>query len=81
MEKSKEVTIYVNTDPHPFNKGKINYEEVVNIAFPNPDYENYTYKVTYFIKNSNHEGTLEKGGHPVEVVDGISFTVANPKRS
>lgn len=81
MEKSKIVTIHVNTDPYPFEKGKISYEEVVNIAFPTPDYENYIYKVTYFIKNSNHEGTLEKGAHPIEVVDEMSFTVANPKRS
>ena len=81
MEKSKEVTIKVNTKSYPFFKGKIDYEDVVNIAFPNPDYENYIYKVTYFVKDSNHEGTLEKGGHPKEVVDGMVFTVANPRKS
>lgn len=81
MEKEKSVTIYVNGRELTVEKGKISYEEVVNIAFPNPDYENYIYKVTYFIKKDNHEGALEKGGHPVEVVDGMSFTVASPKRS
>lgn len=81
MEKEKFVTISVNTDPYPVEKDKISYDEVVNIAYPNPDFENYTYKVTYFIKDSHHEGKLEKGGHSVEVVDGMSFTVTNPKRS
>lgn len=81
MEQEKTVSITVNGHPRTVEKGKISYEEIVNIAFPNPDYENYIYKVTYFIKNSNHEGKLEKGGHPVEAVEGMAFTVIAPKRS
>ncbi len=79
--QNKTVTIFVNGRGEPVAKDKITYEEVVALAYPNPDYQNNTYKVTYFRKNDNHEGTLTKGGNPVEVTDGMVFTVISAIRS
>lgn len=80
MSNPNTVKIFVNTIEQFVPKGKISYEAVVSIAYPNPDYDGNTYKVTYFRKNDNHEGVLAKGGS-VEVVDEMSFTVLRTIRS
>jgi hypothetical protein len=79
--QNKPVTIFVNGRPETVTKGKLTYEEVVDLAFPNPNFDENIYKVTYFRKNGNHEGTLTKGGKPVEVTEGMVFTVVRSLRS
>ena len=58
--QNKPVKIFVNGREETVTKGKLTYEEVVALAYPNPDFENNTYKVTYFRKNDHHEGTLTR---------------------
>lgn len=82
---AKLVTFSVNTKEVTITKDKYSYEEIVALAFPNPDYANYTYKVTYFRDPDKKggqliEGTLTKG-ESINIKDGMSFTVANPVRS
>jgi hypothetical protein len=79
--QNKTVKIIVNGREETVAKDKITYDEVVPLAYPNPDFQNNTYKVTYFRKNDNHEGTLTKGGKPVEITDGMVFTVVPAIRS
>jgi len=77
----KTVKIFVNGREESVTKGKLTYEEVVALAYPNPDFEGNTYKVTYFRKNEKHEGTLTKGDKPIEITDGMVFTVVRAVRS
>ena len=80
---AKTVTIFVNGRENTVPKGKISYDEVVALAYPNPDFDNNTYKVTYFREEHGqkpHEGTLTKG-ESVEVKDGMVFTVIRAVRS
>lgn len=50
----KNVTIIVNATPHEWPKGKITYQEVVNLAYPNEVVnESTTYKVSYMKKNGD----------------------------
>jgi len=79
--QNKTVNIFVNGREVTVTKGKITYDEVVTLAYPTPDFQNNTYKVTYFRKNDNHEGVLTKGGNPVEVIEGMVFTVVPAIRS
>lgn len=78
--QNKPVQIFVNGRPETVMKGKIDYDEVVALAYPNPDFANNTYKVTYFRKNDKKEGSLTKG-ESVEVTDGMTFTVIHSFRS
>jgi hypothetical protein len=84
QKPEKLVTITVNTKDVTVTKDKYSYEEIVELAFPNPDYAAYTYKVTYFRHpdkdNPGMEGSLTKG-ESINVKDGMSFTVGNPVRS
>jgi len=80
MSKEKNVQIFVNGREQTVLKEKITYEEVVAYAYPNPDFDNNTYKVTYFKKDDKHEGSLAKG-QDVEVKAGMSFTVIRAVRS
>ena len=84
QKPEKLVTFTVNTKDVTATKEKYSYEDIVAIAFPNPDYANYTYKVTYFRHpdkgNGGMEGSLTKG-ESINVKDGMSFTVGNPVRS
>jgi hypothetical protein len=78
--QNKTVNIFVNGREETVTKGKVTYDEVVALAYPNPDFPNNTYKVTYFTKNEKHEGTLTKG-ESVEVTEGMVFTVIRAVRS
>jgi hypothetical protein len=76
----KTVKIFVNGREETVAKGKITYEEVVAFAYPNPSFQDYTYKVTYFHKDGKHEGKLTKG-ESVEAREGMIFTVVRATRS
>ncbi|HVV67146.1 MAG TPA: multiubiquitin domain-containing protein [Candidatus Saccharimonadales bacterium] len=69
-------TIKVNGRKHEWPNQKISFEEVVNLAFPNPPTgQDVKYEVTY--RHGDHkkpQGTLE-AGERVKVVDGMIFDV------
>lgn len=83
--QNKTITIIVNGRDYAVAKEKITYEEVVALPYPNADYNANTYVVTYFRsanqEDKGHEGTLTKGGKPVELKDGMVFTVVQAVRS
>ena len=78
--QKKAVEIFVNGRSETVTKDRYTYEEIVAFAYPNPDFQGNTYKVTYFRKNDKHEGVLTKG-ESVEVTDGMSFTVVRAIKS
>lgn len=79
----KTVTIIVEGTPHEWPKGEISYEEVVTLEVP--DYAQHpeiTYSVKYTRGHGNKpEGTLSKGGDPVKVKDGMTFSVSETGQS
>jgi hypothetical protein len=83
--KIKTVTIAVNGREETVTKERLTYEEIVAMAYPNPDFQGNTYKVTYFRNPEKpgqkpHEGTLTKG-ESIEPKDGMVFTVIRAVRS
>lgn len=76
------VTIYVNTDPHQVEHGKLTFEQIVKLAFPNeagkPD---ILFKVSYRLGRGHSElKTLAEGGS-VEAQEGMIFNVSYENRS
>jgi hypothetical protein len=81
-KEHKEVTIWVNTLPHPWGKkDKISFEEVVVLAFGSySNDENIVYTVNYAKgPESNHEGSLVKGKE-VKVKDGMIFNATQTNK-
>ena len=77
----KTVTIIVNTREKTVPKGKISFEQVVELAFENPPTgENVAFTVLYRRGHGNHEGSLVPGKR-VEVVEGMIFNVTATDRS
>ena len=80
MSNEKNIKIFINGREQTVTKGKMTYDEIVALVYPTPDFDNNTYKVTYFRKDNKHEGSLTKG-QEVELIDGISFTIVRAIRS
>ena len=74
MADDQLVTITINADDFDEPKGKISYDRVVQLAFP--DFANFpdaTYSITYERGGAKKpQGTLTKGAS-VEIVKGMRF--------
>lgn len=76
----KEVTIIVNGRPKVVEKGELSFQEIVRLAFPNPQ-PNYEYTVTYSRGNDpKKEGTLV-AGQTIKVKEGMVFDVTETNKS
>jgi hypothetical protein len=80
--QEKQVTIIVNGRPRPVDKGKLTFEDIVRLAFPNatfgPDVE---YTVTFSKgPDAKKEGTLT-AGQSIEVKEGMIFNVTETNKS
>jgi hypothetical protein len=73
---SKTVTIYIDGDPFTEPRGKIKYERVVELAYPDfEQHPNATYSIVYERGHAEKpQGTLTKGGE-VQIVEGMRFRV------
>lgn len=74
--KKKTVTITIDTKDFELPKGKITYNRVVELAYPDfASFPNATYSILYERgAHANPQGVLSKGGS-VEIVDGMRFRV------
>ena len=80
-EGKHEVTIIVNTREYQVEKGKISFDQVVKLAYPQPPGQDTVYTVSYTKGNeSKPTGTLVEG-ESVEVKDGMVFSVTATNRS
>lgn len=72
----RTVTIDIDGDPFTEPKGKITYDRVVELAYPDfAQFPNATYSIVYERGHANKpQGTLTKGGQ-VEIVEGMRFRV------
>ncbi|MCL5262041.1 MAG: multiubiquitin domain-containing protein [Patescibacteria group bacterium] len=81
--KPKQVTIYVNTRPHEWDKkDDISFQEVVTLAFGSYiDDPKVIYTVKYFKGPDSHkEGSLHKG-ESVKIKNGMIFDVTQTGQS
>lgn len=73
--------ITVNGEPETWHQRKINYEQVVKLAFPHgPMGGEIRYNVSW-TKPDGQEGSLRPGSKPVDVVEGMMFDVRNTDKS
>lgn len=82
MTQDKEITIIVNASPKSVKKGKLSYEEIVELAFPgHPADPNVEYIVTYAKgPDDKKEGDLTPGDS-INVKDGMVFNVRTTNKS
>jgi len=82
VDEFKPVTIIVNGRPKPWEKRKIDYEQVVKLAFPNyVENEAIVYTITYSNgPKQNEEGSMVKGDK-VFVKNQMVFNVTATNRS
>jgi hypothetical protein len=73
---TKLVEIIINTRSFEEPKGKITYDRVVALAYPDfAQFPDATYSIVFERGSSGHaQGTLSKGGF-VEIVKGMRFRV------
>jgi hypothetical protein len=74
------VTIKVNARSRVVEKRKHSYREIAAIAYPNPDFENFNYTITYLHGVDGAEGDLVEG-ETVEVKNGMAFNVRRSDKS
>lgn len=77
---TKTVTVYVNGQAKQVEKREYTFEEVVRLAFDNPN-PNFEYTVTYSKgEEPNKEGTLVPG-QTVKMKEGMIFDVTETNKS
>ena len=77
------VTIYVNTDPHQVEHGKLTFEQVVKLAYPNlaSNDEQLLFKVSYRLGRGHSDLKTLANGERVEAQEGMIFNVTYESRS
>jgi hypothetical protein len=77
-----EVSIIIDGTPFEVPKGKISFQQVVNLAFGNnpPSGPNVVITVTFSRGEGGHSGSLLTG-HDVEVTAGMVFNVKATDKS
>ena len=76
----KTVIIKVNGRPRTVEKRRHSYREIAAIAYPNPDFENFNYTITYLHGVNGAEGDLVEG-ETVAVKNGMVFNVRRSDKS
>lgn len=81
-QDKKTVTIYVNTDPKQVEQGKLTFQQIVKLAFPDKATDaNILFKVSYRLGRGHSDlKSLAEGGD-VEAQEGMIFNVSYENRS
>lgn len=74
MKDEKSTEIDINTQPYDEPKGRISYDRIVELAYPDfAQFPQATYSIIYERGSADHpQGTLSKGGS-VQIVKGMRF--------
>ncbi|MGJ8637801.1 MAG: multiubiquitin domain-containing protein [Opitutaceae bacterium] len=76
-----QINIIVNARPKVATKRRLSYREIVELAFPNPNFATQVYTVTYCKGPRNKpEGSLSDGD-TVKIVEGMEFNVTQTNKS
>ena len=80
-DKSKNITIIVNTQEKPWDREEISYKEVVELAFGSYSAkQNALYLITFSDRDSGKDGSLVKG-ESQKVEKGMIFNVTRADKS
>lgn len=77
---AKNVTIKVNGRPRTVPKRKHTYREIALLAYPDADFENFKYTITYLKGVHGAEGDLVEG-EKIDVKNGMIFNVRRSDKS
>lgn len=78
----EKVTIFVNTDPFPVERGKVTFQQLVKLAYPDKAGDpNILFKVTYREGRGHSELKTLADGSDVEAKEGMIFNVSYEVRS
>ena len=72
--------IKVNGRPRTVQQKKQSYRDIAGIAYPDADFANFKYTITYLNGVHGAEGDLEEG-EKVEITDGMVFNVRRSDKS
>lgn len=76
-----QINIIVNARPKVATKRRLSYREIVALAFPNPNFANQVFTVTYCKgPRKKPEGSLSEGD-TVKIVEGMEFNVTQTNKS
>lgn len=78
--ESKTVIIKVNGRSRTVEKRRYSYREIAEIAYPNPNFENFNYTTTYLHGVDGAEGDLVEG-ESIKVKNGMVFNVRRSDKS
>lgn len=78
--EAKTVTIKVNGRPRVVEKRRHSYREIAAIAYPNPDFDGFSYTTTYLHGVNGAEGDLVEG-ETITVKNGMVFNVRRSDKS
>ncbi|WEZ86296.1 multiubiquitin domain-containing protein (plasmid) [Rhizobium sp. 32-5/1] len=78
--EAKTVTIKVNGRPRTVPKQKHSYREIALLAYPDANFENFKYTITYLKGVHGAEGDLVEG-EKIEVKNGMVFNVRRSDKS
>ena len=74
------MTIKVNGRPRTVPKRKHTYREIALLAYPDADFENFKYTITYLKGVHGAEGDLVEG-EKIDVKNGMIFNVRRSDKS
>jgi hypothetical protein len=81
-QEKKTVAIFVNTDEHQVEHGKLTFQQVVKLAYPDKAADpNILFKVSYRLGRGHSELKPLADGGDVEVQEGMIFNVSYENRS
>jgi len=81
-QEKKTVTIYVNTDPHEIQHGKLTFQQIVKLAYPDKASDpNILFKVSYRLGRGHSELKTLAEGDEVDAQEGMIFNVTYENRS
>lgn len=76
----KDYTIKVNGRDRTVTDKKQSYRSIATIAYPDANFDQFLYTITFFKGESGHEGDLVEG-ETVNVKDGMVFNVRRSDKS
>ena len=78
----RRVTIYVNTDPHQVQRGKLTFQQIAKLAYPDKAGDpTILFKVSYRRGQGHSELLTLAEGADVEAQEGMIFNVSYENRS
>lgn len=76
----KSYTLVVNGRPKTVTEKKQTYRDIARLAYPDANFDQFLYTITYFKGDGGHEGDLVEG-ETVTVKDEMVFNVRRSDKS